>query len=206
MGDSGSSLTARAAQSFLRVAGVPLLIAAASLLLWIGGETVRSALALDRAAVFRGELWRLWSGHLVHLGGVHLLLNGLGLGLVVALCPEPVPVREWGRRLLVLCAVTSTLLLLWLPHLQWYVGLSGVLHGLFLLALWPSARAGDRLARLCLAILACKLAWEAWNGAPPAEEALIGGRVVTQAHLFGTLAGLGYAILFGLKRTGEPDA
>ncbi|MGQ0528467.1 MAG: rhombosortase [Panacagrimonas sp.] len=171
----------------------PLVLVLLMLVLAMGGETVRDALAYERDALARGELWRALSCSLVHLGWYHASLNLLGLLALVILCPQTLSAREWVQRLVVLSLMTSLGLYVFVPELVRYVGFSGVLHGLFFLGLWPQARRGDALAVGCLLYLAGKLIWEILVGAPVSDEIAIGGRVVTQAHLFGTLGALAYA-------------
>ena len=195
-------ITAASLQSSVRAACVPLALAASMLVFEALGEPARNALSLDRGQLEAGQWWRLVSGHFVHLGWYHLMLNLLGLAALVVLCPQPLRVREWLRRLLFLSVFTSVALYVAAPAVDDYVGLSGVLHGLFLLGLLPMARRGDRIAIACLVYLAGKLAWEQIMGTPLSDEQAIGGHVVTLAHLFGTLAALVYGFAFGTFRRG----
>ena len=54
----------------------------ALLLPTLGGEAARLALRYDRAALAAGELWRLFTAHVVHLNLRHALVNILGLALL----------------------------------------------------------------------------------------------------------------------------
>lgn len=180
----------------LRVHAPVWLLMALILLLGLGGDPVRNALRYDRIAILDGQWWRLVTGHLVHLGRYHLLLNELGLLVLVMLCPQPLPAREWMLRLLFLCIGLSLGLLVFAPALHRYVGLSGVIHGLFLLGLLPQVRQRDVIAALALAYLLGKLVWEQWTGVPVSDEAAIGGRVATESHLLGVVAAGVYAALF----------
>lgn len=168
-----------------------------------GGAPVRDALALSRAGLQDAQLWRLLSAHFVHLGPYHAALNLIGLAILAWLCPRPLRLREWLRRLLWLSLAVSAGVWLMAPELNYYVGFSGVLHGMFLLGLAPQARAGDRIAVACLACLGGKLIWEMVVGVPLSDEQAIGGRVVTQAHLFGTLAALAYGLTFNTFARGD---
>lgn len=187
----------------LRAQAVPLALGASIMVLALLGEPARELLQYDRAAILRGEVWRLLTHVFVHLGGYHAVLNLLGLLALVLLCPARIAAREWMRRVVVLVLLGAAALWLWLPELHRYVGFSGVLHGLFLLGLWPQAVRRDRVAQLCLVYLVFKLGWEMWMGAPLSDEIAIGGRVVTHAHLFGTLAGLVYGLATRVWRKGE---
>lgn len=190
-------------QSAARRFAMPLLLGVSILLLDCMGDAARHALAFDRALIEAGQWWRLLSAHVVHLSFYHAALNLLGLLALLVLCPAPITTREWVRRLVLLSLLTSVALYVFVPTVDRYVGLSGVLHGLFLLGLMPMARRRDAIAITCLLYLAGKLAWEVMIGTPLSDEQAIGGRVVTQAHLFGTLAGVVYATFFGTFRKGE---
>lgn len=181
----------------------PLALAFVVLLLEGFGAHSREWLAYERAGLHDGEWWRALTGHLVHLGIHHAVLNLAGLVALMLLCPAVLPAREWARRTLLLSLAISLGLYLFLPELESYVGLSGVIHGLFLLGLVPMAQQGDRVALACLLFLIGKLLWEQGMGVPLSDEQAIGGRVVTHAHLFGTLAALVYGYAFGVFRRGE---
>lgn len=184
-------------QKPLRTYAPVWLLMALILLLGLGGDPLRDALRYDRAAILEGhQWWRLVTGHLVHLGGYHLLLNELGLLVLVMLCPQPLTAREWMQRLLFLCIGLSLGLLIFVPSMHRYVGLSGVIHGLFLLGLLPQVRQRDVIAALALAYLLGKLVWEQVTGVPVSDEAAIGGRVATESHLLGVVAAGVYAALF----------
>jgi rhomboid family GlyGly-CTERM serine protease len=143
-----------------------------------------------REAILTGQYWRIVTGHLVHLGWAHLLLNLAGLALVWLLFGPLLRTSTWLATA-ALSAVTASLGLLWLdPQLTWYAGFSGVLHGLFVAGTLAAWRRGDRGALLLLAALAAKLVWEQWQGAAPGSVALIGGAVVVDAHLYGAVGGL----------------
>lgn len=190
-------ITARLLRSSLHRYAVPLLLTLLILAALALGETARTWLAYDRAALQHGELWRLLTHPLVHLGSYHALLNLLGLAALLMLCPRILRAGEWLRRLCVLALCVSLGLYLAVPQVDRFVGLSGVLHGLFLLGLVPMMRERDLLASAALLYLLGKLAWEFAAGAPLSDAQAIGGRVVTESHLLGTLAGLAYGLAFG---------
>jgi rhomboid family GlyGly-CTERM serine protease len=151
------------------------------------GEDGRAWLRLERDGLGEGQLWRLLSGHLVHLGWRHLALNLAGLVLMWALFARE---YGWGRWLVILATSAAAVDagLYWrVPDLRWYVGLSGVLHGVLAAGALAYCRRGEAAGWVVLVFLAAKLIWEQWAGALPASEAAAGGAVIVDAHLFGAL-------------------
>lgn len=90
---------------------------------------IRPALVYNRAAIAQGELWRIWTGHIVHFGWPHGLADG-ALFVVIgwALERSQRSVSHWS--LLVLPAVVSASLFWFDPSMNIYGGLSGVNVGL----------------------------------------------------------------------------
>jgi len=134
--------------------------------------------------------WRLVSGHLAHLGPLHLALNLASL-FALALVHRALvaPAGYAWAGLAALLAVDA--MLHWGPGaLQWYAGLSGILHGL---AAWLALelmqrRIGPRpLAWMLFAGLTFKVAWEATLavGSPGA----FGIPRAPTAHLAGFMGG-----------------
>ncbi len=169
-----------------------VLSAISGVLLW-APPTWLELLRYDRAAVAAGQWWRLLTANFVHLGFWHYILNVVSLVLLVALCPERLSIGDWVARVSVV-AVGTCLGLFWGGQgIASYVGMSGMIYGLFLLGLGRQAFAGDLIAIACLVFLAGRVGWEFVVGIPPSEERLIGGHVVPESHLFGMLAALVYA-------------
>lgn len=169
------------------------LLCGGSVLLALGGDPVRFALRYERHPVLEGELWRLVTGHLVHGTPAHLLLNMAGVGLMGALFPRDYSLGQWLIVLLASLAAIDLGFVLFEPQLQWYVGLSGVLHGALAagaVAWWRHESRG--LALALSVVLLGKLVWEQWHGALPLSGDM---PVIVDAHLYGaiggTLAGLG---------------
>ena len=154
----------------------------------LGGFSAANPLVWQREALGEGEYWRLLSAHLVHLSPWHLLTNLLGLWLVTELLCETFTVAQWISLLFASALGVSLLLLLLQADLQWYAGLSGVLHGL-----WSGGAACrwvvERKKIFLLALLA--LFARLMMGRQISDEFL----VIAEAHWYGAFSGLLWLVL-----------
>lgn len=176
----------------------PMLLMFCSLSVALLGEWGGEWLRFQRGEILTGEWWRLFSGHLAHLGWAHLWINFAGLLLVWILVGRAMALRHWWWFIPFCMLVISCGLLWWLPGLVWYVGLSGLLHGMLLAGGLQLALRGEREAQLLLLILMGKIGWELWQGPLPGSREASGGEVVVQAHALGAASGLLYVGLLRL--------
>ena len=177
-------------KSFLKRHYLPVVIAFFVTFIGLFGSDVTLWLRYDRNAILSGEIWRIFTGHLAHLTWTHLLMNLLGLALVWGLFDRHLPAKRWLHATLFSGFGISLLLLVVDPHLRWYVGLSGVLHGMFIVGCLYDMKTGRWDSKLLLALIIAKLLWEQLVGPLPGSEKAAGGSVVVDAHLFGALMGL----------------
>lgn len=149
-----------------------------------------STFQFDRALIDQGQYWLLLTGHLVHLNWTHWALNMAGLAIVAVFFSLYGSMLDW-LFVLLFSAIVIGLGLYWFhPELGWYVGLSGVLHGLFIYGAIREIRFYPFSGYILLLLLTAKLFWEYMNGALPGSEEMTGGRVLVEAHLYGAAAGL----------------
>ena len=145
------------------------------------------------------EFWRLWTAHWVHVGWMHFFLNMLAFSFLPFIFPHA---RNWHlcALLLVLPSFISLAFYFYLPYIEAYAGLSGVLHGLYtavslVYLQYPQER---KFAILVLVLIAMKIVWENTFGQTGTAQ-LIGSPVLTEAHLIGAIGGLfcglGYSLL-----------
>jgi rhomboid family GlyGly-CTERM serine protease len=176
-----------------------IVISAAMILVGFFGDTARGLLSLDRPAVAAGEVWRLLSAHFVHLGPSHLILNLVGLWLIWYLVGSCFSAARWI--FVFLLSIAGVNLGLWylLPQLQWYVGLSGVLHGLLAAGIVGGLRQAQLDTWVLAAALVAKIAWEQLVGPLPGSEATSGGAVIVDAHLYGAIGGALAACLIAIR-------
>lgn len=166
---------------------------AAIVLLAFTGEEGRLLLRYERQAVLHGELWRLLTGHLVHGNLWHLTLNVAGISLVGLLFGRDYTSWQWLFIALMSTVAIDLAFVFYTPQLEWYVGLSGVLHGAIVAGLIAWWSYENRLLTLTVAVvLIAKLAWEQFRGALPFSGDM---PVIVDAHLYGAIGGALGALL-----------
>ncbi|MET0292798.1 MAG: rhombosortase [Steroidobacteraceae bacterium] len=158
----------------------------------------RAHLSYDRVPLAEGEVWRWVTAHLVHLDLSHAVLNSFGFVLVWALYRQGWRAGEWLVALLLSIIAIDAGLWFLQPHVTWYVGASGVLHGLIAAGLFAQWRTERAIAVVVAVLLCAKLAWEARAGALPftASDA----PVVLPAHLYGAVGGGIAGLTLALRR------
>ena len=163
------------------------------------GDLGRQLLAFDRDLIAAGQIWRLVSAHFVHTGFPHLILNVAGLVLVWYLVGTALSRVQW----LYVWAVTiiGVDLGLWFlePNLDWYVGLSGVLHGLVAAGVVASIRSLNLELWIVLVAVVAKLVYEQMVGPMPGSENTTGIAVLVNAHLYGAIAGAACGAVFAIR-------
>jgi rhomboid family GlyGly-CTERM serine protease len=165
------------------------ILVALALSLFVLGGPASQALVFDREAILHGELWRLLTGHWVHGDTEHLFWNVMALGILGAMVELTPGQMKLGTALLGGTALVDVWLWWFMPGLDFYCGLSGILNTLLFLVLIDGwRRTGSTVFPLVLLGATAKIAVEttwatalfthtAWPAVPP-------------AHLAGALAGV----------------
>jgi rhomboid family GlyGly-CTERM serine protease len=166
---------------------LPLALTALLVLLQAAGS--RDVLEYRRAAILDGQAWRLLTGSLVHLGWLHLARDVAGLLLIWGLFTSSVKEVEWLWIMLCSAVAVGLGLLAFNPGITWYVGVSGVLFGMFCAGALAELGTRPLYAGLLLLGMAALLAWTLIAGALPGETVGLGGQVVPQSHLYGAAGG-----------------
>jgi rhomboid family GlyGly-CTERM serine protease len=167
----------------------PLLIIIVSIILALTQPISTDWFAYDRSQLNHCQGWRLITGHFLHTNTTHLLLNTVGLSLLWALHGHYYKTPRYLLQFVVLCLGTSIGLYLFAEQMQWYVGLSGVLHGLFVIGAYFDIRQKLKTGWLMLIGVWLKVAHEQIYGASEDVAQLIAANVAIDAHLFGTITG-----------------
>ena len=131
----------------------------------------------------------------MHLGWSHLLLNLVGLALVAWLVGYAFDGLRWLFVMVLSIAAIDAGLWFLDTGLDWYVGLSGLLHGLLAAGLFVGLVRRDREALILALFVLAKLGWEQLVGPLPGSESTSGGAVIVNAHLYGAAGGALAALL-----------
>jgi len=184
------------AQLGARAWRAPLVLALVLIAVQLLGAAVREALPYNRAAILiGGEYARLVTAHFFHYDLPHLAWNLAGLALVAWLFAREFDRRGWIVILVASTAAVDLGFLVLEPQLEWYVGFSGVLHGLMAAGLcaWMW-RTPDAITALVAVLFALKLGWEHLVGPLPFTASTLAVPVIHQAHTYGALGGAAAAL------------
>ena len=151
-----------------------------------------------RGAILHGEVWRLLTGNFVHLGWGHLLHDLAGLWLIWLLFGGLLRTRTWLSLLLWDALAVGMGLLLLSPQVQWYVGISALLYGIFSAGCLAGWRQRPLYSGLLLTGMLALIVFSNLHGPLAAEDWGMGGPVLPIAHAYGAAG----AIVFMLVRLG----
>ncbi len=179
---------------------LPGAIVAIAAAIAVTGDLGREVLRYDRIAISDGAVWRLLSGHFVHLGWSHFLLNGVGLLLIFYLVASRFSPVQWLLLTSVVIAGIDIGFWYWQPQLIWYVGLSGLLHGYLAAGAVDGIRTRQLDYWLIAAFLLLKVGYEQLLGPLPGSEGTTGGNVVVAAHLYGAISGALAGLILSFRK------
>ncbi len=139
----------------------------------------------DGELIRQGQIWRWLSAHLVHANWVHLALNAAGFALCVGISGVNWRCWQWSWRILLLAFFISAGFYLLQPNMGWYVGFSGVLFGLYLLAADATRLQQPLISALLAIFVIAKIVIEQSTSVNITSSELIGVPVMVDAHLYG---------------------
>lgn len=180
----------------LRQQKSPALLLLVAILAYVFPQALNS-LEFNRAAIEQYEYWRLFTGHFFHTNLNHLLLNFSGIVLLWLMHGQFYQTKVFFLLCISSCLLTSLSLLLF-TEISLYVGLSGILHGIFLWGALRDIQTDEKTGYLLVLSLVAKLTYEQVFGASAEVASLINANVAVDAHLYGAISGLiffiGYSI------------
>jgi len=171
-------------------ASVPLAILFISLVSFLFDNSLSEFMVYQRSLVIEGEIWRAFSGHFFHTNGFHFLLNAAAVVMLWALHGHFYTIKSYLFIFIVSAVVCSIGIHWFSPDIDQYVGLSGVLHGIFIWGAVEDIKAKERTGYLLLLGVILKIAHEQYYGASEDVVDLIGAHVAINAHLWGAIGGV----------------
>lgn len=166
---------------------IPLLFTLISCTLYLNQSVALGLFEFNRELISSGQFWRLLTANLLHTNGWHLLLNITGLLLLSQLFGQYFSQSRLLIFSLINCCAVGILLYFFNPEIHYYVGLSGFLHGLFVMGCLEEISRGIRFSYLLLLGVSAKIIHEQLVGSPAQLSELIDASVAVDAHLYGAL-------------------
>ncbi len=159
-------------------------------------QELEEKLVFNRSLILEGELWRLWTGHLIHENALHLWMNITAAILIYLVFLADIETRKLFYSLIVFLLLLGPSIFWGLPQIEWYSGLSASLHALAAFWVVILMTSANRLVQLGAVALALKMLYEMVSFLSGESVAQNGMLVLTETHLVGfTLGGIGGALM-----------
>lgn len=171
-------------------------------------QFIQNDLLFLRENIQQGEVWRIWTGNLIHSNYYHLTLNLAGFWVFVLLFKDLINTTQLLLSLSLLISGVGFGLYFLSPELDWYAGLSGALYGLFIIGGFYAIIDKDYITGLSiLIIIPAKIIWDHTHNGGQANADLIGVPISTDSHIYGISSAflIGFVILFRYWRIRSMD-
>jgi len=174
-----------------------LIIATIISVLWLMGESASKILIYHRSAIAEGQIWRLFTGHLIHSNLWHLLLNLASLMMIGWLFSQHFTYKIWIIIFALSAMMISFAYYFTAPQFEYYVGLSAILYAVIIIGALLDIKHQPMIAGLILLVVTGRVIWQQLYGTADELEQLIEQRVAVESHLFGIITGylLGLVLL-----------
>jgi len=160
-------------------------------------------LNFDRSKIAQGEVWRLFTNVFTHSNLFHLLLNCASVILIWSIFHPELRVKL-SIFVTVYTGIFVGICLYYFESLEQYVGFSGALYGIIVIACYIAAQKGDKLALGLMLIVIARIIYQQYEGPAESLTELIESRVAIESHLYGIYSALLWImtdlIILGLKR------
>ena len=161
-------------------------------------------LQYQRELVNSGQVWRLFTPNLVHLGLEHTLMNLASLWLISLIFRPLLKLSDWSIWLAVLFLANIIGMHFWLPNLTSYVGMSGALYGLIAACCVAELRLKVKISGILLVIVGVKIFAPQIFGIKSEYDEMIGGYIVEESHIIGYLQGMILGLVWPKSRLNQP--
>jgi rhomboid family GlyGly-CTERM serine protease len=171
---------------------LPLIVSVVAVAIQWGGWS--GPLRYDASAISHGQVWRLLTANLVHLGWVHLFRDVPAVFVIWFGFSHILSERGWILLFLVDGLAVTIGLYFFVPSVEWYVGLSGVLYGIVMCAgllLLPTRPVLGAIMVIGTTVI---VLYGVFVGPLAIQELKLGGKVIPKAHLFGLIGGVLFAL------------
>jgi len=166
------------------------IITVLAILAFVFDAQVTDFLVYQHQLIGQGEVWRGLTGHFLHTNGIHLLLNLAALILLWALHGHFYNLVNYSLLFITSAIICSVGLYFFSPQISQYVGLSGVIHGIFVFGAVMDIYNKDKTGYLLFIGVWLKVGHEQLYGAGDHVSTLIDATVAVDAHLWGAVGGL----------------
>jgi rhomboid family GlyGly-CTERM serine protease len=164
------------------------------------GQLFVDSFQYNRLSVINGEYWRIITCHFCHVDWKHLLLNSTGLVFVLLFFFHIFPPIKWFFAT-VFCSVFIGLgFLILTPYVNWYLGLSGLLHSFLVIGLVGEIKRGNKLYYIGLLVVLVKVVVEKYVGPSIYARQLLEFTVIADAHILGGFSGLVFSSILKAKK------
>ena len=157
---------------------------------------LNSLMQLQIAATLEGQYWRIFTAHLSHLNIKHLVMNMLGMCLCLIIFGRDLHYKHWLINFCIAALVSSSALLLIYPADYTYVGFSDILHSWIVLGAFAMACKERWLGISIICVMLAKVVLEQFDVFVMKQSGVSAANISTESHLFGTLAGMLYGLIF----------
>lgn len=169
---------------------VPLVVLLLSVFAFIFEPSLAADFIYHQDDISQGHYWQLITAHFFHTNFNHLLLNTAGLVLLWSLHGRFYTLTNYLSLFTFSALITGLGLYFFSPEINQYVGLSGVLHGIFVWGALADIKSADKTGYLLFIGVWLKIIHEQIYGASTATTAMISANVAIDAHLYGAIAGV----------------
>lgn len=174
-----------------------LLLGSTLVLFAVLPANLTDAMQFDRNQMNQHQWWRLLTGQLVHYGIYHLLMNLAALLVCGYAFLDELKADLYAGLLIVVGLCVGFGIYWGNPELEYYRGLSGVLHGLIVFGLLVTAKQTPWINASGFVLVCAKL-WHEQQGDYEATnlQQLMPVPVAVDAHLYGAIGGLLCALAY----------